>query len=531
MSSILSTIAALLPVISAQGSYGGYGSGTNSSSNGTYSLAWESLPGSIFLPSDDWANANWPPQNVGVPLVPQAPDAELKALLDGVSIPRKHSGSSESKAVVDKCSGIENIIHTLTNFGTRHTLSIQNSSTRGIGAARDWIYREMQGFAEESDGAMDVYFNSYIQPVASRILFPVNITNVVAQINGTEDSTRAYVVTGHYDSRRIDVEDYTGDAPGSDDDASGVAVVMELALLCATRKPKTTMIFAAVAAEEQGLYGSDHLAKTLKAQGYNVEGNFNNDIVGTGSNPPFSPINNYTLRLYGASIYYPNVSTAAVGQEVAIIGGWNDSPAQNLGRFVTEVAAGAVGWVGMQVAMIYRADRYLRGGDHESFLLQGFPAVRMTEAVEDFAHEHQDVRVQDGIQYGDLPEFVDFEYTSRVAKVNLASMWSAANAPALPVNVTISEVIGFPGAAEDTPIEELSNDSRFAWVTGNDPLAASYEVVWRASGALQWTHSFNVGMTGNVTLPLNKDNVQVGVRAVGADGKKSPAVFPFPINQ
>ncbi|KAK3637073.1 hypothetical protein LTR56_013804 [Elasticomyces elasticus] len=514
MSSILSTIAALLPVISAQGSYGGYGSGTNSSSNGTYSLAWESLPGSIFLPSDDWANANWPPQNVGVPLVPQAPDAELKALLDGVSIPR-----------------IENIIHTLTNFGTRHTLSIQNSSTRGIGAARDWIYREMQGFAEESDGAMDVYFNSYIQPVASRILFPVNITNVVAQINGTEDSTRAYVVTGHYDSRRIDVEDYTGDAPGSDDDASGVAVVMELARLCATRKPKTTMIFAAVAAEEQGLYGSDHLAKTLKAQGYNVEGNFNNDIVGTGSNPPFSPINNYTLRLYGASIYYPNVSTAAVGQEVAIIGGWNDSPAQNLGRFVTEVTAGAVGWVGMQVAMIYRADRYLRGGDHESFLLQGFPAVRMTEAVEDFAHEHQDVRVQDGIQYGDLPEFVDFEYTSRVAKVNLASMWSAANAPALPVNVTISEVIGFPGAAEDTPIEELSNDSRFAWVTGNDPLATSYEVVWRASGALQWTHSFNVGMTGNVTLPLNKDNVQVGVRAVGADGKKSPAVFPFPINQ
>ncbi|KAK4889043.1 hypothetical protein LTR27_012159 [Elasticomyces elasticus] len=514
MYSTLSTIAALLPVISAQGSYGGYGSGTNSSSNGTYSLAWESLPGSIFLPSDDWANANWPPQNVGVPLVPQAPDAELKALLDGVSIPR-----------------IENIIHTLTNFGTRHTLSIQNSSTRGIGAARDWIYREMQGFAEESDGDMDVYFNSYIQPVASRILFPVNITNVVAQINGTENSTRAYVVTGHYDSRRIDVEDYTGDAPGSDDDASGVAVVMELARLCATRKPKTTMIFAAVAAEEQGLYGSDHLAKTLKAQGYNVEGNFNNDIVGTGSNPPFSPINNYTLRLYGASIYYPNVSTAAVGQEVAIIGGWNDSPAQNLGRFVTEVAAGAVGWVGMQVAMIYRADRYLRGGDHESFLLQGFPAVRMTEAVEDFAHEHQDVRVQDGIQYGDLPEFVDFEYTSRVAKVNLASMWSAANAPALPVNVTISEVIGFPGAAEDTPIEELSNDSRFAWVTGNDPLAASYEVVWRTSGALQWTHSFNVGMTGNVTLPLNKDNVQVGVRAVGADGKKSPAVFPFPINQ
>jgi len=176
----------------------------------------------------------------------------------------------------DTAPGVETIIRNLTAFGTRHTLSIQNSSTRGIGAARDWIYREMQGFAEPSNGAMDVYFNSYIQGVASRILFPVNITNVVAQINGTDDPNRVYVVTGHYDSRRLDVNDYTGDAPGSDDDASGVAVVMEMARVCAMRRPKATMIFAAVAAEEQGLYGSDHLAKTLKAQGYNVEGHWNN---------------------------------------------------------------------------------------------------------------------------------------------------------------------------------------------------------------------------------------------------------------
>ncbi|TKA44711.1 hypothetical protein B0A54_04662 [Friedmanniomyces endolithicus] len=443
-----SLLAALLPVVTAQGSYGGgYGHGPV---NGTYSLGWESLPGSIYLPTNDWANSNWPPQNVGMPLAPQAPDAELKELLEGVSIAQYYTDFDE------------------------------------------------------------FWHQTYI--------------------NGTEDPNRVYVVTGHYDSRRIDINDYTNDAPGSDDDASGVAVVMELARLCATKKPKATMIFAATAGEEQGLYGSDHLAKTLKAQGYNVEADFNNDIVGTGRNPPFDPINNYTLRLYGASIYYPNASSAVVGQEVAIIGAWNDSPAQNLGRFVTEVAVGAVSWVGMQVALIYRPDRYLRGGDHESFLLQGFPAVRFTEAVEDFAHEHQDPRMQDGIQYGDLPQFVDFEYTSRVAKVNLASMWSAANAPALPVNVTISEVVGFPAAAEDTPIEDISNDSRFAWVTGKDKLVSSYEVVWRPSGALQWTHSLNVGMTGNVTLALNKDNVQVGVRAVGADGKKSPAVFPFPIN-
>ena len=425
--------------------------------------------------------------------------------------------------------GIQNIVQTLTNFGTRHTLSQQNSSTRGIGAARDWIYKEMQALAEPSNGAMDVYFNSYIQPIASRISFPVNITNVVAQINGTEDSNRTYVVTGHYDSRRIDIMDYVNDAPGSDDDATGVAVVMEMARICATRKPKATMIFAATAGEEQGLYGSNNLAQTLKNASVNVEGNWNNDIVGTGKSAPFTAINDYTVRLFGASIYYPNATSAALGQEYAIIGGWNDSPAQNLGRYIAEVAAGAAQWVQMQVALIYRPDRYLRGGDHESFLAAGFPAIRFTEAVENFAHQHQDPRVQDNITYGDLIEFVDFDYTSRVAKVNLATMWSAANAPAMPVNVTINELVGTDASTETTPLEVLSNDSQFFWNTGDDPLAESYEIVWRPTGSLQWTHSLDVGNIGNVTVHLSKDNVQFGVRAVGANGWKSPAVFPLPI--
>ncbi|KAK4560765.1 hypothetical protein LTR86_005344 [Recurvomyces mirabilis] len=495
----------------------GYGPGNgNPSSGGVYSTQWEQLQGSNYLPSVNWANANWPPQNVGVALVPQAPDQELISLIEGIDVNR-----------------VKDIVTTLTNFGTRHTLSQQNSSTRGIGAARDWIYKEMQSLAAPADGSMSVYFNSYIQPIASRILFPVNITNVVAQINGTTDPNRVYVVTGHYDSRRIDINDYVNDAPGSDDDATGVAVVMEMARLVAASKvkPAATMIFAATAGEEQGLYGSANLASTLKKAGYNVEGNWNNDIIGTGKNAPFSAVNDYTVRLFGASIYYPNASSASLDSTIGIIGGWNDSPAQNLGRYIAEVAAGAAQWVGMQVALIYRSDRYLRGGDHESFLSQGFPAVRFTEAVEDFAHQHQDPREQDGIQYGDLLEFVDFEYTSRVAKVNLASMWSAANSPGTPTNVSISEIIGFPAAAEDTPIEDISNDSQFSWDTGKDSLVKSYEIVWRPSGALQWTHSVDVGMTGNVTLSLNKDNVQVGVRAVGANGWKSPAVFPLPVNR
>ena len=210
-----------------------------------------------------------------------------------------------------------------------------------------------------------MYFDSYIQTAEARILFDVNITNVVAQVTGTEDPNRVYVVTGHYDSRRLDIADYTNDAPGADDDATGVAIVMEMARICAKRKPKATMIFAAVAAEEQNLYGSAHLAATLKNASKDVEGHWNNDIVGTGKSSPFAPINQYTIRLFGASIYYPNASTSAYGNEIAIVGGWNDSPGQNLGRYIAEIVTGAAKYIGMQVALIYRPDRFLRGGDHE----------------------------------------------------------------------------------------------------------------------------------------------------------------------
>lgn len=477
--------------------------------------AWRNLPGSNYALGQPWGyapEASWPPtSSIGQALVPQKPDNLTSEILAEID-------PSRMRAIVEK----------LVSFGTRHTLSQTNSTTRGIGAAREWIRQQMLGFAEESDGRMDVFFNSYIQGPASRIPFDVNITNVVARINGTTDPNRVYVVTGHYDSRRLDVMDYTGDAPGADDDASGVAVVMEMARICAKLKPAATMIFAAVAAEEQGLYGSDHLAKTLKAEGANVEGHWNNDIVGQGSFKPFAPINKYTVRLFGASILYPNTSTAAYDREIGIIGGENDSPARNLGRFTAEIVAGAVKDVDMQVALIYRADRYLRSGDHVSFLQQGFPAVRFTEAVEDYTHQHQDVRVQNGTQYGDLVEFVDFEYNARVGRTNLAAMWSAANAPRMPVNVTISQSIGIPAANESTPLSIVNNLSGFNWAAGNDAMACSYELVWRVAGALQWSHVLNVGNKSSVVVDLPKDDLQFGLRAVGHDGKRSPAVFPLP---
>lgn len=484
--------------------------------------SWLDLPGSLYgPPQQPWApcaEASWPVTSLGVPLTPQAPDEQVLSMM----------------AEIDE-SRIEKTITTLAAFGTRHTLSAQNSTTRGIGAARDWILREMQSAAAAADGNMDVFFDSYIQPAENRIAFPVNITNVVARVNGSVDPGRVYVATGHYDSRNLDIADYTGDAPGADDNASGVAVVLEMARACARRRPAATMLFAATAGEEQSLYGAAHLARALRAQGARVEGNWNNDIVGTGrgGGTDAPAVNDHTVRLFGASFLYPSDNTSATAadyaSQIARIGYDNDSPARNLGRFISEVTAGAAAAADMQVALVYRPDRFLRSGDHEAFLAQGFPGVRFTEAVEDFAHQHQDVRIaEDGTQYGDLLEYVDFEYVQRVARVNLLTMWSAANAPAMPRNVTLSRTVGFPAASADTPRDLVSNESQISWATGNDPLVASYELVWRPSGALQWARSLDVGNVGTVTVDLPKDSVQFGIRAVGKDGKKSPAVLPYP---
>ncbi|KAK4898101.1 hypothetical protein LTR49_027874 [Elasticomyces elasticus] len=423
---------------------------------------------------------------------------------------------------------IRKTVSTLVGFGTRHTLSQQNSSTRGIGAARDWIYDEMLKSDLTRNDRNRVYLDSYIQDQAPGILFPVNLTNVVGMVRGTEDPKRVYVVTAHYDSRALDPDDHASDAPGADDNASGVAVVMEMFRICAKRQPRATMIFAATAGEEQGSYGATHLASSLTEAGYNIGGNWNNDIVGTGNNAPYEVINGHTIRVFGASIFYPNSSTAAEETSVAAQGGWNDSPSQNLGRFIAEVATGAWNELNMQVALIYRPDRIGRGGDHESFLAQGWPAIRFTESVEDFAHQHQDPRIEGNKTIGDLLEFVDYDYTARVARVNLASMWAAANAPALPKEVKVSENVGQLATSRNTPLEDMQNEIQLTWMVGKDALADHYEIVYRPSGELQWSHSVVVGNAGSTRLQLSKDNFQIGLRAVGADGLKSPAVNVLP---
>jgi hypothetical protein len=402
---------------------------------------------------------------------------------------------------------VRSTIETLVGFGTRHTLSTQDDPNRGIGAARDWIAAQMRSYAAASNGRMVVDVPSYIQQPASRIPTPTRISDIRATLRGSTEPDRIYVVSGHYDSRVTDVLNFTADAPGADDDASGVAVSMELARVMATRQPRATIVFLAVAGEEQGLYGSNFVAQQYHAAGADIQGMLNNDIVGS-STADDGTRDRHSLRLFSQSISSPETPDDAA--RVAV-GGDSDSPARELARFVSEVASYDV--TGMHVRLMYRLDRYLRAGDQLSFLQAGYPAVRFTEPNENFAHQHQDVRVEGGVQFGDLPQFCDFDFIARVARVNAAGLWSLAAAPGTPRDVTVD-------------VTNLTNDTTLSWTL--DPAAAGYQIVWRPTTALEWTHMIPVGKVNTATINLSKDNVFFGVRAVDGNGHRSPAAFPLP---
>ncbi|WP_436947831.1 M20/M25/M40 family metallo-hydrolase [Streptomyces sp. SudanB52_2052] len=428
------------------------------------------------------------------PVTAQRPSRELRALLREIDPDR-----------------VAATVHKLVSFGTRHTLSSQDDPARGIGAARDWLLSELRSYAAASGGRMTVELQSYVQEPAPRIPAATRITNVVATLRGSVTPDRVYVVAGHYDSRVTDVMDATSDAPGADDDASGVAVVLELARVLARRRPASTIVFAAVAGEEQGLYGSAHLAQRFRAAGTDVQGMFTNDIVGssTADDGTRAP---YTIRLFAEGV--PSSETPEQAAVRRAVGGENDSATRQLARFVRDVADNDA--TGMNIRVIHRRDRYRRGGDHIPFLERGYPAARFTEPAEDFAHQHQDVRVDEtGKQYGDLPEFCDFDFTARVARVNAATLWTLAQAPGTPRGAKIVT-------------SDLTNSTKLVWSRGTEPDLVGYEVVWRETTAPEWTHVIPVGDTTTHEVDLSKDNVFFGVRAVNRAGLRSPVAFPEP---
>ena len=410
---------------------------------------------------------------------------------------------------------IQSDIAKLVSFGTRHTLSSQTDPNRGIGAARDWIFEQFQGYAAASGGRMTVEKQSFVQPPGTRNPDPVTVTNLVATLHGTqpESASRVYVVSGHYDSRCTDVMDSTCDAPGADDDASGVAAVLELARVMAKRQFDATIVFMAVAGEEQNLFGSTFFAQQAKAAGMDIEGMFTNDIVGSstsdkGRRDPFTraPVLRGRARPPRRRRRPPCASPSA-----ARTTGLRASSRATSRRSERTRPPGCT------CGLIWRRDRYLRGGDQIPFLQQGYPAARFTEPAENFAHQHQNVRVENGQQFGDLLQFVDFDYTARVSRGSTAQRSPTSR--------------GRRRRRKNAKIDttQLTNDTTLKWDANPEPDLAGYEVVWRESTDPLWTHSIPVGNVTTYTIPdLSKDNVQVGVRAVDRNGYRSPVAFPVP---
>jgi hypothetical protein len=432
--------------------------------------------------------------------------------------PARRSAPSRNRAISNivreiDARNIEATIRKLVSFGTRNTLSEQNDPKRGIGAARDWLYSEFQKAAEASQGRMTVEKQSFEQQKAARVPQPTMLTNIVATLKGsqTEATDRIYVVSGHYDSMCTSPTDAKCDAPGANDDASGTAAVLEIARVMAKYEFDATIVFMAVAGEEQGLLGSTHFAEEAKKKSWNVDAMFTNDIVGNtlGGNGVRDRGN---VRVFSEGV--PSNETEAEAAIRRSVGGENDSASRQLARFIKETGDSFVPQ--FKVMLVYRRDRYGRGGDHIPFLERGYPAVRFTEVNEEFRHQHQNVRVENGVQYGDLPEFVDFAYIANVARVNAASLAALAWAPSRPRGVAILTA-------------RLSNDTDLRWDANKEPDLAGYEIVWRDTTSPVWTNSKAVGNVTSFTMKgMSKDNYFFGVRAIDKDGNRSPVTYPRP---
>src|ERR1700689_3154151 len=428
---------------------------------------------------------------------PMAVDSRISAALQQVSAER-------IRANVEK----------LASFGTRLTLSAQDPAAvaagRGIGAAREWIKSEFERYAKDCGGCLEVITDSFTEPAADRIPQPTEITNVYAVLRGTnaENAKRIVLVTGHYDSRPTDTLDVKADAPGANDDASGTAVSLECARVLSKMKFPATIIFLTVAGEEHCLNGSHHFAKMAKGQGWNIEAALNNDIVGGDKS---AEQDHSVVRVFSEGL--PAAATEQDVRRIRALGGENDSGSRQLARYVADV--GRAYDAGVKPLLVFRLDRYLRGGDHSSFNQQGFTAVRFTEFREDFHHQHQNVRTENGIEYGDLLKFVDFDYISHVARLNAATLASLASAPAPPANVHVLA-------------KDLENDSTLTWASSPGGLASGYEILWRATSSPEWEHVEKTSNVTRTTLKLSKDNVIFAVRAVDAQGHRSLPVVPTP---
>ena len=432
---------------------------------------------------------------------------------------------------------VHDIIEKLVSFGNRSTLSSLPPASgplpagQGVLAAADWIEAQFRQISAECNNCLEVKRDSFVETPQSRIIAPTPINNIYAVLRGSDpaQADRRVLVTGHYDSRNSTNENTTDAAPGANDDASGVAVVLECARVLSKLKMPATVVFVTVAGEEQGLNGSRHLAKLAKSEGWKLEAVLNNDIVGGDTTPGDKMTRKDAVRVFSEGI-----PSTAVGDEKAIrsirgLGTESDSPSRELARAIVSIGAEypgghtygkhvqlSVGGSPLTPVMEMRPDRYLRGGDHTSFNQEGFAAVRFSEWRENFNHQHQNVRTENGVEYGDLLKFVDTRYVANVARVNAATLAVLASAPGEPRNVKIVT-------------KELDNNSTLTWEAPEGaPADTQYEVVWRTTADPDWTNAKSVKGALTITLPVSKDNVFFGVRSVDPAGHRSIAVPPVP---
>ncbi|MFN3944072.1 MAG: M28 family peptidase [Allosphingosinicella sp.] len=421
---------------------------------------------------------------------PATPPAPVHAIAADVS-------EASLRAMIDR----------LVSFGTRHTLSSMDHPTRGIGASLRWTEAEFRRYSRACGGCLEIATPSDTV-TGRRIPNPTLVKNVLAIQRGTTDPNRVIIISGHIDSRVTDVMDATSDAPGANDDGSGTAAVIEAARVLSRHRFPATIVYAVLSGEEQGLHGGRILADHARAQGWDVVANLNNDIIGNscGSDGHCDP---HHVRVFSEGPRWQGREALAAQQRS--LGGENDSPSRNLSRYLADLA-GTLG-LGIEVRQIWRNDRFGRGGDHTELLNAGYPAVRLSEAVENYHHQHQDVRVENGVEYGDTADKMDFAYLTRVTKLNVAALAALARAP------------GVPAA---TAQGAVSTDTTLSWqpVRG----AAAYMIRWRPTDAADWTRSLRVpgDATGHVLPGIRVDDYVFGVSAVSADGYESPVASAVP---
>jgi len=400
---------------------------------------------------------------------------------------------------------LESTIRSLVGFGTRHTLSDTQSNTRGIGAARRWAKARFEAISKDCGGCLTVETPAQTF-TGKRAPNGVEVVDVLGIQKGTTDPGRVIIIAGHLDSRVSDVMDFTSDAPGANDDASGVAAVLEAARVLSKHKYAATLVFAVLSGEEQGLYGGKVLADYAKAQGWKVEADLNNDIVGN-SRGQSGVMDNTHVRVFSEGTKAVETPEQANGRRYN--GGEVDSPSRNLARYLDGLADRYL--TNFDVVMVYRTDRYGRGGDQVPLLEAGYPAVRVTEAVENYDRQHQTLRTENGKVYGDTIEGVDFAYLAQVTRLNTVAMASLASAPAPPSSVKIEGAV--------------SPDTKVSWTA--TPGAAGHKVWWRGTTDPQWRFSRWVPAgTGTTLKDVVIDDFFFGVSAVTADGWESPVVFP-----